>query len=317
MRNALLIPMCLLFFAAVAADRGAWFPPTVHLTQTGQKAIVIYEDGTETLILSSEYEFRGTGKVVEFIPLPAKPEIREANYTAFEEIANLVNKHLRLERYVSKGRLGGESGISIEVQKTIKNHKFTVIKVNDAEEFADWMKARYGNLSQSTIEILQDYVVRGYNYIVVDEIQPSEDFASAIEYKFRSDKIWYPVKITKVTPYEGAHPKLQVFVISKYVPLPDYAFKYIVKAERSELNTLKNYVHMNEFIVAYRDDWMNGEDIELVPSVMFVAFQTNRGAPILSSVIMEPESFDKQSSALRLILIGISAGIAGFLLGRR
>ncbi len=100
-----------------------------------------------------------------------------------------------------------EEGITIIFHKKIDVHDITAVEVNDTDEFIHWLKnyiMRYRlelpEKLNSALPIIEDYVNRGYNYFVIDIIELEEDLASVepIVYKFKSNHIYFPLKVSKV-----------------------------------------------------------------------------------------------------------------------
>jgi len=78
MKRSLILLLLPLLIFPVSADRGLLVvnPTIVH--EPAQNAIIAWNGSYEILILSTKLESKNATKVLEFIPLPSKPEVEKA-----------------------------------------------------------------------------------------------------------------------------------------------------------------------------------------------------------------------------------------------
>lgn len=96
--------LLLLAASAPALADGGFFPDSVHrdLYESAQKAVILYSNSTEHLILSVSFE----GDAENFgwvIPVPNKPEIAVADARLLRELSHLT----------ATGFRGGRAGSSV------------------------------------------------------------------------------------------------------------------------------------------------------------------------------------------------------------
>ncbi|KXA95634.1 hypothetical protein AKJ65_01465 [candidate division MSBL1 archaeon SCGC-AAA259E19] len=185
--------------------------PDVSLEEPGQRAIIAWNGEEEGMILTMHVSSGKYTKAVQFLPLPSKPkELGAASMDSFTEITELV-----LSRTGERGYAGGGGGISGEpeviLKRTIGPHGITVARSKDAESFVGWMNSFLenegvsGEISLSNYRsVVEDYMVRGYEYWIIDIISLSGQKAiQPIYFRFPADNLYYPLEITSPIGGEG------------------------------------------------------------------------------------------------------------------
>jgi hypothetical protein len=200
------------------ADRGSVSPWPVKLSEDSQRAIIMHNSQEEVLILGTELRAEKDTDVLEFIPFPSEPTVKLAVGNPFKEIENLVrNKNVSSlgwsEWEVTKGGGGtAPAPIEIKLSEKIGLHDVTVIKVNDISKFTEWVEmffSRKGIKVASDLSSFynnaEDYVKQGINYFVFDYVAVKTEKRSIepLLYRFKTDKIYYPLKTSNVVGGKG------------------------------------------------------------------------------------------------------------------
>jgi len=150
------------------------------------------------------------------LPLPSKPEVEKASMESFNKLIEIVSRKER-----PAGFFGAEkAGFSIVLQKRIGAHFLTVVQINNSVEFTEWFKGYISGMGyetgipQSFSELIDNYVTRGHNYLAIDIINVTSDERTLdpILYRFKTDKLYYPLKIT--APIES-ETRINLFILSK------------------------------------------------------------------------------------------------------
>ena len=212
-----IIVVLLAFFfilpGACLADKGGWHLSTepVTLTESGQRAIIGWDGQTQVLCLGTDVSSSSKTTVIEFLPLPSKPNVTLGNRESFEAAEKLLARRgvkLQMPRILTLGL--GKSAESepfrITFHERLGAHDVTVVKVNDPNEFADWVqekaKALTGgqvSLPDSIRELIAKYL-NEYNcpYFVFDviEVGPDPQSVEPIIYEFKSSEVFYPLEIS-------------------------------------------------------------------------------------------------------------------------
>ena len=78
------------------ADGGMMvWPPSVHLDQSAQNAIVAWNNDQEKIMLSISIEGSGSSTALRVIPLPSNPsEIKEGEFESFEKLVEIMNEKI-------------------------------------------------------------------------------------------------------------------------------------------------------------------------------------------------------------------------------
>ena len=175
------------------------------ITLPAQKAVIIYENNTEDLILQVKYE----GEVEKFawvVPLPNRPIINVSQPELFFELFSLtVPEHLRIIR---PG--GGEKPVLVEVleRKTVGIYDVAVLSAEDPEALTNWLNQN-GYFFPTDGKAILDYYINKEWYFVAMKINITEKerlkegTIQPIRLSFESEKIIYPLKITSLSADES------------------------------------------------------------------------------------------------------------------
>jgi len=198
------------------ADKGGWNISTepVILTESGQKAIIGWDGQIEVLCLATDVSSSRQAIVIEFLPLPSEPKVTLGSRETF----NIVQKVLarRGVMFVKErgglfrglGKAGGDSGepFVITFHERLGAHDVTVLKVNQADEFANWLEEKAKAITQNQASIpdnLRKLIAKYLNdyrcpYFVFDviEVGPDPKSVEPIIYEFQHWGLFYPLEIS-------------------------------------------------------------------------------------------------------------------------
>ncbi|MBU0975162.1 DUF2330 domain-containing protein, partial [Patescibacteria group bacterium] len=154
--NIILLVTFLLMSAGpskVKAD-GMILPPSeYYVYETQQKALIIYQDGREDLVISISF----AGNASDFgwvIPLPSKPEVSKVDSSIFRKLAeftepkeNILEKLRGDNNYYSPVMYSDVTGAALEEkstvqvieQKSIGIYDYTILTAEVADDLKDWM----------------------------------------------------------------------------------------------------------------------------------------------------------------------------------
>jgi hypothetical protein len=208
----LVIMLCCLVAAAafpggVSADRGAMsFFPRVDIYEPAQKAIIAWNGEEELLLLSTDLRASKPTKVLEVLPLPASPVIKRGDVKVFGRMNDLIRRNL-YDFYPSKGPGGRsvEAAAEITFHEKIGAHDITVVHVLDSGYFQEWVGEYLGKQGVAGYKVppvmlatIQQYILDGYEWFAFDVVELGTALQSndVIEYRFASDKVYYPLRIS-------------------------------------------------------------------------------------------------------------------------
>ena len=240
--------------APVLAD-GVFFPDSMYrdLYESAQKAVILYGNSTEHLILSVSFE----GDAEDFawvIPVPAKPEIAVTDPDLFWELSDLTATEIP-EGGGGFGCLGGategdteEEGVDVIEEQVVGPYATAILSATNATALADWLNANGYIFPEEGEEIVSEYIEKEWYFVAakinamvaielagyeeeVEEEEASEALAQgAIEpiiLSFASDEIVYPLRITSLSTMNATSPEVLLYVFADDVMVPEQYPLYI------------------------------------------------------------------------------------------
>ena len=215
----------------VSADRGMILigPKEVWLEESAQNAIVAWNGKEEVIILSTDTRSLESTLVLEVLPLPSNPtKVEEGNFDSFVTLTEIVNKKVKAirerEGYKAFGIGAISSGIEITFHKKIGAHDVTIVKVSDLDYFIGWIKNftiskgfKYREISPEFKDTVAEYLDRGINFFVFDVIEVGKDRRSIkpLIYKFETNYLYYPLKITATSDAKRSFSEINLFLIAE------------------------------------------------------------------------------------------------------
>jgi hypothetical protein len=218
--NALLIGIfmiALIMSIPAKADRAVIPFTDASVYGPGQKAIIAWDGETERMLLSTDvYANKGT-KALELLPLPSEPLIEEGSFKSFESIEHLM---IAKAPKVKEGAEPPSSGLEVVFHKKIGAHDISVVRVSSLGELVKEILIRFGEggasqgIQGKVRDLLNEYLIRGFNYWVFDSIDLTEDEASIqpLFFEFRSSFLYYPMKVSSLA---SGRTKILLFIITK------------------------------------------------------------------------------------------------------
>ncbi|HUU43560.1 MAG TPA: DUF2330 domain-containing protein [Planctomycetota bacterium] len=210
----------------VSADRGMIRNVRmINVEEPAQRAIIAFNGTREVLILQTDVRAAEETRVVEFMPLPSKPEVSLAPETCFAELAKIVREH-RLAYGGRSGRTGqgvkdegAGAAVVVVVTAQLGPHAVTVVEVKDADAFTAWVKDffRKNDLGEPALEdqlrvVVSDYLNRNIRFFAFDVVtmSPEKKTVQPLAYRFDCDRLYYPLKVTNLYGGTGV---VELFVV--------------------------------------------------------------------------------------------------------
>ena len=224
---ACLVLGALLCPASVArGDRGSIpFNPQVKVFEPNQRAMIAWNGTEEILLLSTDLKASAPTKVLEVLPLPTEPKVKKGSLKTFETATRIINRHLAV-RYarVTRGR-GGKSlapppAGEVTFHKKIGPHEISVTRVLRGDGFVDWVE-KYLNkqgvekvvIDEKFKAIVDGYIRDKFVWFVFDvvELGPNVKTIEPIQYRFKTDYLFYPLRITML---DQGHTTIDLIVLT-------------------------------------------------------------------------------------------------------
>ena len=323
MLTLLLLPIVSTAFA----DRGMIpVDPGVSIYEPGQKAIVAWDGHEEILILSTDVSGADTTLALEIMPLPSNPtQIEKASFESFVTIQSIIWK--QASDVLGPYYQGQENTRSVEVtfHEKIGAHDITVVKASDASELTAWAEdflelneIGQGISLQEFESVIEDYMARGFRFFVLDliEITSDENSVEPILYRFETDFLYYPLKISSPIPGDT---RITLFLLTeRTIPSPFYymppnplemAFYWSPAGqELIQLNLTKGQLSIIDLRIGeiFEDNvWLTVMEYEGPLSGLTKDLMIAEGDPIAPG---SPSQGESQGSTFHLILLGAVVG---------
>lgn len=201
----------LLLSISLFADRGSIpFDPYVKVFEPTQRAMIAWNGEEEILLLTTNMRASDSTEVLEVLPLPNEPVVKKGDLETFRKATYLINKKIRGQNILLSKRNGGKERISkpaageITFHKKIGAHDISVAHVLNKDGFIRWVEKHLDSLGVKNPEIpeglkdvVDEYLEEKFTWFVFDVVSLDKEIKTndAIQYRFRTDFLFYPVKI--------------------------------------------------------------------------------------------------------------------------
>lgn len=202
------------------ADRGGIRTEPINIEEPAQRAIIAHNGVREWIFLQTEVRAEKATKVVEFMPLPAKPRVSLAPEGCFAALRDLLERHNFRYHVASSGARAemGAAGDAPELVKVVVSaqlgpHAVTVAEVQDTDAFVAWVRDffRQNDLGEPALtpelrEVVAGYLARDVRFFAFDvlTVSPEQQTVQPLTYEFRSDHLYYPLVVTNLYGGTGA-----------------------------------------------------------------------------------------------------------------
>jgi len=269
---SLLFTMLLSIAVVPALADGAFFALLGDdIFQPSQKAIILYENNREDLILAVKYE----GNADEFawvIPVPNYPDIDVSDPDLFWELSQITTEDLPVRlgcaRFVP---LPLSPAVEVLERTIIGPYDVAILSAQDPTALVDWLNSNGYSFPEEGEKILDDYITKEW-YFVATRINTGEEATGLatgtiepLKLSFESDEIIYPLRITALSS-KASEVLLYVFADHKVVPR-EYQFLSLnvpVQVRRLQFEVREENVFYLEFgeEIRFGDWWVKiGEEI--------------------------------------------------------
>ncbi|MGB3479701.1 MAG: DUF2330 domain-containing protein [bacterium] len=207
-----IILFTLLFPALCFGNRGM-IPvnPNIIIFEPTQRAMIAWDGTREILLLSTDLSASDSTLLLEVLPLPSEPEVKKGDLETFRKATDLINSKLRAAAMFSKRNGDGEShaktpGGEVTFHEKIGAHDISVTHLLDADGFIDWVRDYLKTLdieedviSETMKGLIEEYVKDDFTWFVFDVVTLGTETVTnePIQYAFKTDKLYYPLKITQ------------------------------------------------------------------------------------------------------------------------
>jgi len=251
----------------ISADGGLIIlPPQISLDESEQNAIVAWNREEEVFILSIGLRAGAESSVLKIVPLPANPsKVEEGDFEIFDKLVEIINQKVEdywSENIPSEGKDVAGAGVEITFHEKIGAHDITVAKVNNLDEFIEWVSVyltdnelAYNELSLEFKNTVADYLERNIKFFVFDLVEANQTAKSIkpIIYRFPTNYLLYPIEITAFSDAGQTElSEINLFLITEEQInpetvyelnfMPEAGFDYPIELSQEELTEVSSEV---------------------------------------------------------------------------
>jgi ankyrin repeat protein len=272
--------------SSLYADKGSIpFEPDVKIFEPNQRALIAWNGWEEILLLTTDLHASVSTKVLEVIPLPSEPEVTKGDIEVFQKATELINEKLAVQSKLSESRAKGEKGVKAEAMEPageitfhekIGAHDISVAHVLNNQGFVEWINEYLKSVGVINPQIpgglrtvIAEYLEEGFRWFVFDVVQlgTKPKTNEAIQYKFETPFLYYPLRITRT---EVGYTNIDLLILT---PETEDQYKFIgIPEERLEFP--------HEPIPLTREELVNlfiwGEGMERYSSFEYLFFYQER-----------------------------------------
>jgi hypothetical protein len=220
---------------AVADCGGIPFKPHVAIFEPDQRAVIGFNGTEEILLLAADLRVSEPTKILQVLPLPSEPKVSKGDPQVFVKATKLINS--KLPRHKPQYAMGGMGGMGspksapageVTFHDKIGSHDLTVTHVLDHRGFLDWVDGylRKAGVDNPTIPepmkaVVAEYLRDRFQWFVFDVTEVGKEIKTkeAIQYRFGTQSLYYPLRITRS---EDGDTNVRLLVLSpELVRLPD------------------------------------------------------------------------------------------------
>ena len=209
---------------ALYADRGSIpLNPNVKIFEPKQRAMIAWNGTEEILILSTDMSASAKTKVLEIIPFPSEPVVKGGDVEIFREAMKLISQKLQArsdQTMQEEGRKDTPAG-KVTFHRVIEAHDIMVIHVLDVNSFMEWVEryfSAYGvknpKIPEAIKTVVDEYLKEGFLWFVFDVVSLDEvpTTSEAIQYRFKTESLFYPLKINRT---EEGETSIELLVLTQ------------------------------------------------------------------------------------------------------
>ena len=255
---------------SVYADRGSIpFKPNVKIFEPTQRAMIAWNGKEEILLLSTDLKASEPTMILEILPLPSEPVVKKGDVEVFRKATALINRKLRERQAMALGKrhksAEGPPAGEVTFHKKIGAHDISVAHVLDSNGFIEWVEKyfRSAGVENPTIPsamktVVGEYLMENFSWFVFDVVSLDEapKTNEAIQYRFKTDFLFYPVKITRT---EEGYTSIDLLVLtpkllSKFPGIPKEEVKLRHKPVSISSKELRSLNKEMDDLFEHRED---------------------------------------------------------------
>lgn len=152
----------------VNADGGFFVPPRYNdIYQPSQKAIIIYDNGREDLILQVRYE-KGAENFAWVVPVPEYPEVDKSDAKLFEELYSITTPTPGAAPSESgEEKAAVPSGVEVLERKRVGIYDVSILSATDPSALIEWLNKNGYNFPEEAESIVDFYIAKDWYFVAM------------------------------------------------------------------------------------------------------------------------------------------------------
>jgi len=198
---------------AVQADGMIMPPPDHWMYESGQRAVLMYDEKTKTETLVVGIQFRGNAQDFAWvIPVPSEPTVSQGSEELFTSLNQLTGQSYSERSYYNGAAAIAEdvnSPVTVVRTQTIDYYSVATLKSTDSQALAQWLNENGYRYPTGSEYILNNYVANKWFFVAVkiDLSGISENSATAelrqgratpLKLVFPARNPVYPMRISSI-----------------------------------------------------------------------------------------------------------------------
>ena len=153
----------------VNADGGLFIPPRPgyeDISQPSQKAIIIYDDGKEDLILQVRYE-KGAENFAWVVPVPDYPEVNKSDSKLFDELYYLTTPPTPEAPGFRGEKAAVPPPVEVLERKRVGIYDVSILSATDPSALINWLNKNGYNFPENAENIIDFYIAKGWYFVAL------------------------------------------------------------------------------------------------------------------------------------------------------
>ncbi len=229
MKLHLLLSVVSIGFGVITSEHGAQACATLGKAPVKiehEEAIIVWDDAKKIEHFIRRVEFKTNGSDLGFlVPVPAKPEVAEADSKAFERLAAVVGPPM-LTATAPNSRTAVAAGVKVLEEKRVAGMDMAVLEADTAASLAKWLNDHGYSKRPALDKWLESYVRAHFKLVAFkysghgtgDGVVATK----AVRISFAAPYPYYPYK----EPSDAEAPPMRSLTLYLFAPLKAHGFVF-------------------------------------------------------------------------------------------
>ncbi|MDF1814341.1 MAG: DUF2330 domain-containing protein [Verrucomicrobiales bacterium] len=183
------------------------FKKGIRISEPTQNAIIAWNGTEQLMYLQTSLSASEATKVLEVMPLPARPTVQASDEGVFKRCAFLLPRPAanHLSSSDPFGAPPDQPSAQVVERKLIGAHDIRVVELLDADRFEKWIVEQFGEtgdipeIPKPLLAVIDEYASEGFRWFLFDVVDVKKELAkkTPLQIRFQTDHLYYPMRITR------------------------------------------------------------------------------------------------------------------------